>query len=396
VPKPGVIAIVASTLAVTLAACKSTTAPGSITAPSGSSSTIAPLTTGPQTTADNVVRVAQLPDRFTFDQCDSPPVLAGSGHEVVALVDTSGNCPPAPPPLVLARIELPSGRVVLGPRVAGLANLFMGPTGQVFLINFSGAPIGHLELWRISKEGKPTPLLRLPFREETGVVGSYGDPAIAVAVVPNEDRAWVADGQHLALVNLGDGHLIATRAAPSDIEGNVTGLAMASARGPLYATFARRANIPLANGTITEINPATWSVISQRWYGGPVSYGRYGVVATPAGAWLSAGGGGNGLWMDLFSSAGLHRTHVTIALGSLFLLATEDVVWADLGGGGFISCFHVSASGSVVGTTVVGQMSPLLGAGSPFGESSPQSLLVASGVNLLAIPIPHSCASTGS
>jgi hypothetical protein len=300
-------------------------------------------------------------------------VLAGSGHEVVALVDTSGNCPPAPPPLVLARIELPSGRVVLGPRVAGLANLFMGPTGQVFLINFSGAPIGHLELWRISKEGKPTPLLRLPFREETGVVGSYGDPATAVAVVP-----------------------IATRAAPSDIEGNVTGLAMASARGPLYATFARRPNIPLANGTITEINPATWSVISQRWYGGPVSYGRYGVVATPAGAWLSAGGGGNGLWMDLFSSAGLHRTHVTIALGSLFLLATEDVVWADLGGGGFISCFHVSASGSVVGTTVVGQMSPLLGAGSPFGESSPQSLLVASGVNLLAIPIPHSCASTGS
>ena len=383
---------------------------GRIASPTSVPSTIPPSTIAPSTTVSSTTQprtasgkiavVAQLPKGFSFDGCDSPPVLAGTGREVVALLQTTGNCPPQP--LTLARISLPSGRVVLGPKVAGVANLFAGPTGQVFMLNLSGGPIGHIELWRISDTLKPTPLLRLPFPEKTAVDGSYTDPALAVAVVPNEDRAWVADGQHIELVNLGDGDLIATRAAPRGIAGNVTGLALVSPGGPLYLTFCeRRPGSPaydpfLACGVVGEIDPVTWTVTAKRWYGGPVSYGRYGVVATPAGAWLSEGGGGNGAGMDFFSSAGLHRTRVTEALGSLFLLATGDVVWADLGGGGLISCFDVSASGSVTETTVVGQTSSLLGPGSPFGiESQRHSLLVASGVNLLATPVPRACASNG-
>jgi hypothetical protein len=88
-------------------------------------------------------------------------------------------------------------------------------------------------------------------------------------------------------------------------------LAMASTSGPLYMTFCERrpgspANDPFVGcGVIGEINPATWTVTSKRWYGGPVSYGRYGIVATQAGAWLSAGGGGNGVDIEFYSSAGL-------------------------------------------------------------------------------------------
>ena len=101
------------------------------------------------------------------------------------------------------------------------------------------------------------------------------------------------------------------------------------------------------------------------------------------------------MWMDFFSSAGLHPTQVAAAIGSLFLLATGDVVWADLGGGGLISCFAVSPSGSVHETTVVGQYSALLGGpGSPFGiESQTRSLLVSTFGNLAAVRIPHACAS---
>ena len=391
------------------------TVPRSTVAPSTTSgSTTVPSTTQPHATSDKIVTVAQLPKGFMFDPCVSPPVLSGSRHEVFALVErpTSSNCPPSA--LTLARIELPSGHVVLGPSVAGIASLFTGPTGQLFLLNLSGGRIGHIEVWRVSDNLTPMRLVRLPFTEKMAVEWSYTDPAIAVAVVPAKNEAWVADGQHIDLVNLSNGDLIATRSAPRGIAGNVAGLAMASTSGPLYMTFCERrpgspANDPfLGCGVIGEINPATWTVTSKRWYGGPVSFGRYGIVATLEGAWLSEGGGGNGVGIKFYSSAGLRPAQsswssnaLASALGQIDLFASGNVVWS-LSSGGELSCLSASPSGSVRGTAVVtGGTSRVLGGGPggiPFGIESPRHRLLAVAgyaASVVAVQIPRACA-TGS
>jgi len=360
--------------------------PSATTAPHG-----APSTTVQQTSAGKVVTLARLPKRFVFDWCEAPPVLAGAGHEVVALVEPSSepNCPP--PVLTLARVELPSGRFVLGPRVAGVASLFAGPDGQVFLINLSGGAIGHFEVWRVPADLRPVPLVRLPFTEATAVQGSpYTDPSIAVAVVPREDDAWIADSDHVELVNLTTG-AVATRPAPSNALGNITALALPSASGPLYATFCGR-RVPFSCGEIAEIAPSSWRVISRRWYGGPAFYGRYTLVATTAGGWLGAGGGGNGAWVDLYSASGLRPTSVTEDIGWNALLATGDVVWASQGGGGALGCFSASAAGSVRSTSIAA--GEFLGAGYPLGVESPYRDLVVATVQpatLVAVPIPRAC-----
>ena len=77
-----------------------------------------------------------------------PPVLTSNGTKVVALLEPTG-AGYGGSPLRLASIELPSGRVTVGPVVAGnTATLFTG-SGQVFLLNLFGTPIGHVELWRV-------------------------------------------------------------------------------------------------------------------------------------------------------------------------------------------------------------------------------------------------------
>jgi hypothetical protein len=145
-----------------------------------------------------VVTLVRLPKRYVFDVSEAPPVLSGNGLEALALVEpaSQANCPP--PVLTLARVELPSGRVVLGQSVAGLASLFTGPDGRVFLINLSAGAVGHFEVWRDPADLRPVPLVRLPFTEATAVNTSLStDPSVAVAVVPREDHAWIVDAAHV-------------------------------------------------------------------------------------------------------------------------------------------------------------------------------------------------------
>jgi hypothetical protein len=160
-------------------------------------------------------------------------------------------------------------------------------------------------------------------------------------------------------------------------------------------TFCGLRSLNPACGAIAEINPATWAVISQRWYDGVVWNGRYSIVATRAGAWVSAGGGGNGAWMDFFSLVHLRQAHEAAALGWLSVSATGDTVWASPSGRGLVTCYSASASGSVRETTAVGQPNKLLeGPGSPFGiESHNDSLLVATlnAGDLVAVKIPRAC-----
>jgi hypothetical protein len=363
---------------------------GSTTLPSISSTTSgAPTSTTQPISSDGVVKVAHLPAGLQFA---SAPVLTDDGHDVVAVIATySGG-----PPLRLARFELPGGRFTLGPVIDGMtAGLFTGPGGRVYLLNLSGRRFGHFQLWRIRTDLTPVLLARLPFTERTAVEGSDADPAIAVAVVPGKDEAWIGDGTHIELVSLADGALIATRPAPRGTLDNVMGLAMARPGGPLYALFCDRRSPNVDCGAIAEINPANGSVISLRLFNGE----PYGVVATPEGVWLSSGGGGNGTWMDFLSSRDLRVTRLFGAIGGNDSLATGDVVWSANGTGppGPVNCFRASASGSIRRNTVVGWRTRLLfpPVHHPFGIA-PQldSLLVTAGVTIVAVPIPKACAAS--
>jgi hypothetical protein len=355
-------------------------------------------------TGNEVQVLAQLPKNLWFDGYGSPPVLTDGGREAVALLGT-GTGSNGNPPERLAAIDLSDGKVTLGERVAGIANLFTGNNGQVYLVNVSGSSIGHVELWRVGSNLKPVPILRLPFTEATAKEGAPTDPAIAVAT--NENQAWIADGKHVELVDLANGHLMVSRPAPHGIYGNVTSIAKASQGGPLYLTFClpRPSGQPLfACGAIAEVNPTSWTVIAERRYGGPVSYGRYGLVATSAGAWLSAGGGGNGVWMDFFATNDLRPDdNVVNAIGQIWLLSSGDTVWVTPGGSssakGPVSCLSASASGNVKEAAVTSWSTPnygdLLGA-CPFGvSSSGPSLLLAAGRSIDSIHIPKACDFNG-
>ena len=347
----------------------------------GASSTSVPSTTPSTNHAKaKVVVVARLPkgDKFA-----TSPALAGDGREVVALLAPSTG---VNGPRRLAQIAVPSGRLVLGPSVTGTAGVFTGGTGQVFLLSWSVGASGRLELSRISGDLTPVPLVQLPFKV------AVADQWSAVAVIPNEDEAWIADGGHIELVNLADGDLIASRLVSLDAEGPVDSLALASASGPLYATFCERhAPNPGECGAIAEINPANGSVISKRYVKGVPGE----VVATSAGAWLSSGEGGNGRWMDFFSSDGLRPTRVTFAFGWLELLASNGVVWGSLGPVG-LSCFSASAAGSIHQAQAPASLNPLVNIGYPLGiEPNGDSILVAT-VNpydVVAVPIPNACAT---
>ena len=359
-----------------------------VAVPIPSACTRRPSTTPPASRSNSELSVlARLPKGFQFA---TSPVLTDRGHEVVALLESSNT---QNPPLRLAKVELPSRRVVFGPRVAGkTAGVFTGPAGHVFLLTLSGGTIGHFELWRVPSDLKPVRLVRLPFTEATA------EPAVAVAVVPEEDKAWIGDGAHLELVNLANGELVLSRPAPRNIKGNVMGLALASARGPLYTLYCERRHSPEPNpcGAIAEINPANGSVISQRWFEGVPWYPRSGIVATPAGVWLSSGGGGNGVWTDFLSSTGLRQTQLFVTIGHDDLFAAGGVAWDSWNMAGFISCLSVSASGSVRQTGVVSSMNETLGGtlpGYPFGiEAQRNALLVADEQGeVVSILIPKAC-----
>jgi hypothetical protein len=356
-------------------------------------------------TGSEVQVLAQLPKNLFFDGYDSPPVLTDGGREAVALLGT-GTGSNGNPPERLAKIELSTGKVTLGQKVAGIANLFTGNGGQVFLLNLCGSSVGHVELWRVGSNLKPVPFLRLPFIEATVTDGAPTDPAIAVATTPNSNQAWIADGKHIELVNLANGQLVASRPAPHGIYGNVTSLAMASKGGPLYMTFCLQrvgSQSLFACGVIAEVNPASWTVLVERHYDGPVDYGRYGLVATSTGAWYSGGDGGHGAWLDYFSKSGLHTTRVSgLVLGVLSMVLVREVVWGSFGGGGVLGCSTVSASGAPY-TTVV-DTNLILGAGYPLGLTSQGRLLVAliSGAvvhlragALVAVSVGRACTSNG-
>jgi hypothetical protein len=363
---------------------------GSTTVPSISSTTSgAPTSTTLPISYDGVVKVAHLPAGLQFA---SAPVLTDDGHEVVAVIATySGG-----PPLRLARFELPGGRFMLGPVIDGMtAGLFTGPGGRVYLLNLAGRNLGYLQLWRIRTDLTPVLLTRLPFAERTAVEGADADPAIAVAVVPGKDEAWIGDGAHVELVSLADGTLIATRPAPRNALGNVMGLAMARPGGPLYALFCDRRSPNVDCGAIAEINPANGSVTSLRLFDGV----PYGIVATPEGVWLSSGGGGNGHWMDFLSSKGLRVTRLIGTIGGNNELAIGNVVWSANGTGppGPVNCFRASASGSIRRNTVVGWRNSLFfpPIHYPFGIAAQlNSLLVTAGVTIVAVPVPKACAAS--
>ena len=320
----------------------------------GASSTSVPSTT-PSTkhAKTKVAVVARLPKG---DQFSTSPALVGTGREVVALLSSSTG---VKGPRRLAQIAVPSGRLVLGPSVTGTAGVFTGGTGQVFLLSWSVGASGRLELSRVSGDLTPLQLVQLPFKV------ADVDQRIAVAVIPNEDEAWIADGGYIELVNLADGDLIASRLVSLDAEGPVDSLALASASGPLYATFCgRHAPNPGECGAIAGMNPANGSVISNRYVKGVPGE----VVATSSGAWLSSGEGGNGRWMDFFSSDGLRPTRVTFAFGWLELLASNGVVWGSVGPVG-LSCFSASAAGSVHQAQAPASLNPLVNIGYPSGSS---------------------------
>jgi hypothetical protein len=161
------------------------------------STTAASTVSNPQST---VKVVARLPKQFSFA---SAPVLTSGGSEALALLEPS-KAGFGGSPLRLASIELQTGRVTVGPVVAGnTATLFTG-SGQVFLFNLFGTPIGHVELWRVPSDLKPVLLARLPFTEKTTTIAEFGptNPAIADALVPGKDQAWIAVGNHILLVSL--------------------------------------------------------------------------------------------------------------------------------------------------------------------------------------------------
>ena len=335
--------------------------------------------------------LARLPKQLGFA---SAPVLVSRESEVVALLEpTTGG------PLHIAKIDLSNGRVDVGGVVAKkTAGLFTGASGQAFLLTLSGGVLGHFELWRVSDDLASTPLVRLPYPEKTAIINSWTDPTIAVAPVPSEDEAWIADANHVLLVDLGNGKLLASWPGASDNQGNITSLAMASSSGPLYATFCGPlTHNPPGCGQIVEIDPRTGSIEYVRHYEGIVSYGRFETVATPAGAWLSLGGGGNAIWLELFTKARLQpvgngRTdHLAGSLGALDLMADGNVVWASSAGG--LQCFSTSASGAVREAATGLSNGPFFGAGwSPFGiaQDSGDVLLVGGG-DVAAFPIPKAC-----
>ena len=347
--------------------------------------------------APSTIILARLPERFSFA---SAPVLVSGGSEAVALLEPT-EAGFGGSPLRLASIELQTGRVTVGPVVAGnTATLFTG-SGQVFLLNLFGTPIGHVELWRVPSDLEPVLLARLPFTEKTTTIAEFGptNPAIADALVPGKDQEWIADGSHILLVSLAEGHIVESRVVPSATEGNIWGLALATTSGPLYATFCRPRPGYLGDcGTIAEINLVNGSVISERWYNGAEQFGRYGIVATPAGTWLSAGGGGNGVWLDFFSKSGLRVTQIDQLIGFLSLVSVGHVVWGSFGGAGLLGCSTVSATG-VPYTTMVDR-NVILGAGYPLGLTSQDRLLVATWGQvqagaLVAVSVPRACASRG-
>jgi hypothetical protein len=362
----------------------------SSTASSLGTTTSATTATTLSNSKSEVKVVSRLPKGLSFA---SAPVLTSGGSGVVALLNVGAGLNHSF--LRIARIDLSNGHVILG-RVVGTAGLFKGASGQVFLLTLSGGALGHFELWRVSDDLALTPFAPLPYPEKTSIISGR---TIAVVPVPLENEAWIADANHLLLVNLGNGKLLASWPGPSDNQGNITSLAMASASGPLYATFCGPViHNPPGCGQIVEIDPRTGSIEAVRHYQGIVWYGRYETVATPAGVWLSLGGGGNGIFLELFSKAGLQPVsngqtdNLSGSLDSLDLMADGDVAWAAPSGA--LLCFSTGTSDKV--RYVVAFAGGVLGedVGQPFGiDQKPNDVLLTDGrSDVIAVRIPKACA----
>jgi hypothetical protein len=333
--------------------------------------------------------LAEVPKGFHFA---GPPVLSGSDTVVAVLGEN----------LRLARIDLLSGRVKLGPHIAGEAwQLFTDPTGGVFLLSEDDVGNGgHLELWSVPSDLKPIPLFRL--RSPSGT-----NSGAVAAPVPGEEEAWLADGREIDLVSLTTGALIRTAPMPHGSLAPANGLAVASPRGPLYVSFCRGRGVFSLCGAIAEIDQANGTVISQRLIGGYADQ----LAATSSGAWVSGGEGGNGRWLEFFSATDLRPVsqkypHVSQALGWLTITATGNVVWSDNApagsGPGAINCFSVTSNGSVHVAAVVAHSEYVrIGLGYPFAvEPQSNTLLFVSGlqwdVTLYSAPIPRACGDASS
>jgi hypothetical protein len=299
-------------------------------------------------------------------------------------------------------MELSTGRVVVS-RVAfcRAAGLFKDASGQVFLLSLSGGTLSRFELWRVSDDLRLTLLGWLPYPERPSRrQDSFVGAAVAVAPVPSDNEAWIADANHVLLVDLANGKLLASWAGPSDNEGNITSLAMAGASGPLYATFCGPViQNPPGCGQIVEINPREGSIEAVRHYQGIVWYGRYETVATPAGVWLSLGGGGNGIFLELFSKAGLKPVsnggtdNLSGSLGSFDLMADGDVAWAAPSGA--LLCFSTGTSEKVRYTVAFAGGVLAEDIGHPFGiDQKSNDVLLTDGLSdVIAVRIPKACAA---
>ena len=156
----------------------------------------------------------------------------------------------------------------------------------------------------------------------------------------------------------------------------------------------------MCEGAIAEINSANGSIISENWSEAVSIYRYDSLVATPTGAWLSAGGGGNGSWMDFFSASGLRPTREIFTIGWVDLFASGDVVWSSFTQAGLVSCFSASEAGTVHSSAVVTMTAPrqeqFLGMGYPFGIDLQRNSLLVGALDsntLVAVLIPQACAA---
>ena len=150
---------------------------------------------------------------------------------------------------------------------------------------------------------------------------------------------------------------------------------------------------------IVEINPREGSIEAVRRYQGIVWYGRYETVATPAGVWLSLGGGGNGIFLELFSKAGLKPVsnggtdNLSGSLGSFDLMADGDVAWAAPSGA--LLCFSTGTSEKVRYTVAFAGGVLAEDIGHPFGiDQKSNDVLLTDGLSdVIAVRIPKACAA---
>ena len=350
----------------------------------------------------SIQTLAQLPNAYSFA---GTPVMTANGRDVVTLLEYGVDHVPT---YRLARIDLPNRHIQLGPRVPdSIAIVFSGPDGKMFLLDVSNSRFGHESLWRVSSYLRLTLLAQFPYTMNPSPNLGVGpaQAAVAYALVPGTENAWIADGHLLELVDLNTGTVIAARPAPHGISGNIVNLAMPPDGSVLYLTYClpRRTRPPIYNcGMVAKVNPATGHVLAQANYG-PVGFGYSAIVATDAGVWLSAGGGGFGRWMAFLAKSRIELTtdsRLLVSLGELPVLATGNTVWASGYEKGAVNCYVGSTNGTVKQAVAVpGSLMPhwyVLKA-DPFAyePGSHTLLLAAQNGSVYAVRVPSACYPNG-